>query len=130
MKSRSYNVVAGIAMVVVLGLFAGAARGITVDIDLIVNNVTNTWELQARVPQDGNAGIAGFVVKLTNIDTAICLAPTVDFLIDRDLGFTIGRDPLNAGGYTELFAAQLSIYPETLLYGVGQYAVRLEKVIL
>ncbi len=123
-----------LALVVVCSVAAADSQP-TATLTLVNNYVTDTWQLFADCSQGDNAGIAGYALDLGNVDLNSIvhhdpiggeyLTRTGGGTFYQQYGFTvIGYDPNTQHGPNigEIFAAQLSLDPASLIYGVGQQA--------
>lgn len=82
-----------------------------------VETTAGQYDLLAEISEDPCGGLSFFSIQLTNITSAVNMAPTDMFGTIPLAGFTVGGTDLSAPG--ELFAGQNSTSPSSLIYGVG-----------
>lgn len=102
------------ALVVSFALAASASAA-TVSLKTVETSA-GQYDLVADITDDCG-GLSFFSIELSNITSAVNMAPADMFGTIAIAGFTVGGTDLSAPG--ELFAGQNSTSPTSLIYGVG-----------
>ena len=113
---------AAVALALVVGLGSAAAQ--TVDVTLLVDPGTKTYEVLASASLGDNFGIASYGVGLSNVDTIVNEGPAAYLDVGGTLialgGFTLNRSGAGVNPANPLAASQDTINGTGLVRGMGQ----------